>query len=242
MTPARRDSDCKYAVSLFSGAGIGDLGFRASGLCYLTMCELEEDRAALARLNFPEANVVVGDVAQAASRICESTLAVLQREQEELFLLCCTAPCQGMSKSGQGTLLKNIRAGNGESGFFFLARVWRGGAGGLLLLPCCFAAANSASVVSTSRGTFDVYGVTSVGPRSKTFFWPMPLSKIGSEGKTTHPFPIFLTPLGFITETLVVRPTRFGFSLSSPGAASTTTFGIRGTRPRALACVPSVVS
>ena len=92
------------AASLFSGAGIGDLGFRAAGLDILAMCEIEPDRAALAALNFPTAHVEIADVWQASDRfvkvVCERLPA-----GEELFLLSCTAPCQGMSRSGQGTLL-----------------------------------------------------------------------------------------------------------------------------------------
>src|SRR6478672_3191959 len=90
------------AASLFSGAGIGDLGFRAAGFDVLTQCEIEPDRAALAALNFPESDVLVADVWQAEDRFVESVPAKLVRR--ELFLLCCTAPCQGMSRSGQGTL------------------------------------------------------------------------------------------------------------------------------------------
>jgi DNA (cytosine-5)-methyltransferase 1 len=97
------------AASLFSGAGIGDLGFRAAGLDVLAQCEIEPDRAALAALNFPDSCVLVADVWQAQERFVESVTAKLRRR--ELFLLCCTAPCQGMSKSGQGTLLNNVRAG-----------------------------------------------------------------------------------------------------------------------------------
>src|SRR6476469_3644361 len=91
------------AASLFSGAGIGDLGFRAAGFDVLAQCEIEADRAALAALNFPESDVLIADVWQAQDRFVEPVTAKLGRR--DLFLLCCTAPCQGMSKSGQGTLL-----------------------------------------------------------------------------------------------------------------------------------------
>src|SRR5215213_7969786 len=99
------------AVSLFSGAGVGDLGFRAAGLDLLAMCEVEPDRAALAALNFPEAHVEVADVWQAGDRFVEVVSGRLRDSCQELFLLSCTAPCQGMSKGGQGTLLNNVRAG-----------------------------------------------------------------------------------------------------------------------------------
>jgi DNA (cytosine-5)-methyltransferase 1 len=97
------------AASLFSGAGIGDLGWRAAGLDVMAQCEIEADRAALAELNFHGADVLVADVWQAQERFVASVQARLGRRQ--LFLLSCTAPCQGMSKSGQGTLLNNVRAG-----------------------------------------------------------------------------------------------------------------------------------
>jgi DNA (cytosine-5)-methyltransferase 1 len=100
-----------WGVSLFSGAGIGDLGFRAAGVEFLSLCELEEGRAALARLNFPDAGVFVGDVGGLIDPICEQTQERLRQERGELFLLSCTAPCQGMSKNGQGTLLSNARKG-----------------------------------------------------------------------------------------------------------------------------------
>jgi DNA (cytosine-5)-methyltransferase 1 len=94
-------------VSLFSGAGIGDLGFRAAGIRLVSMTELEPDRAALARLNFPEAHVFVGDVGGLSGAICEHAAS----GGDDLFLLSCTAPCQGMSKNGKGTLLNNVRKG-----------------------------------------------------------------------------------------------------------------------------------
>lgn len=100
----------KLAVSLFSGAGIGDIGYRAAGFDFVSMCELEPDRAALAKLNFPSARVFAEDIEKFRSQFVAHSQECLSGE--ELFLLTCTAPCQGMSKSGQGTLLKNIRAGN----------------------------------------------------------------------------------------------------------------------------------
>jgi DNA (cytosine-5)-methyltransferase 1 len=99
----------RKAVSLFSGAGIGDLGYRAAGFDFLSMTEVEPERAALSRLNFPSAKMFTEDVTAAKEAI------VAHAEEElagaELDLITCTAPCQGMSKNGQGTLLKNIREG-----------------------------------------------------------------------------------------------------------------------------------
>ncbi len=99
------------AVSLFSGAGIGDLGFRAAGMTFLAMCELEEDRAALGQLNFPEAKHFRRSIEDVGDELCSFVESKLADSSQDLFLVSCTAPCQGMSKNGQGTLLNNIRKG-----------------------------------------------------------------------------------------------------------------------------------
>jgi DNA (cytosine-5)-methyltransferase 1 len=100
-----------YGVSLFSGAGIGDLGFRAAGVSFLALCEKESDRAGLAALNFPQSKVWIHDVNEIGEPHCQAVADSLASAGHELFLLSCTAPCQGMSKNGQGTLLRNIRKG-----------------------------------------------------------------------------------------------------------------------------------
>lgn len=99
------------ALSLFSGAGIGDLGFRAAGLDFVAFCELERDRLGIARQNFPEARFFEGDIWSLRSNIVDFVRTSCERSNEDLFLISCTAPCQGMSKNGQGTLLRNIREG-----------------------------------------------------------------------------------------------------------------------------------
>jgi DNA (cytosine-5)-methyltransferase 1 len=109
MSDADVSTRTLWAASLFSGAGIGDLGFRAAGLDVLAQCEIEPDRAALAALNFPASDVLVADVWQAHDAFVRTVTA--KAGKRGLFLLACTAPCQGMSKGGQGTLLNNVRAG-----------------------------------------------------------------------------------------------------------------------------------
>ena len=64
-----------YGVSLFSGAGIGDLGFRSAGVSFLAMCEKASDRAALAQLNFPEAKVHTEDVNNVEDDLCRPQCA-----------------------------------------------------------------------------------------------------------------------------------------------------------------------
>lgn len=99
------------AISLFSGAGIGDLGIRAAGCEVLALCELEPDRLGLARTNFPQAKAFEGDIWKLSAEVVDWTKRTLDARKGDLDLLSCTAPCQGMSKSGQGTLLRNIREG-----------------------------------------------------------------------------------------------------------------------------------
>lgn len=98
-------------VSLFTCAGIGDLGFRSSGIEFTTMNELESDRAALAALNFPESKMFCGDINNESKAIVDYTLKTINQRAEEVFLLSCTAPCQGMSSAGMGSILNNVRAG-----------------------------------------------------------------------------------------------------------------------------------
>jgi DNA (cytosine-5)-methyltransferase 1 len=105
------DQQHRLFASLFSGAGIGDLGYRSAGLQAVAMCELERDRSALSRINFPESMHLTGDVCEMGSAFAQVVRDAEAVVSSNLFLLSCTAPCQGMSKSGQGTLLKNIREG-----------------------------------------------------------------------------------------------------------------------------------
>jgi len=100
-----------FSASLFTCAGIGDLGFRAAGARFIAMNEIESDRAALARLNFPEAEHSTDDIHSAIDTICSTIQHRLGAAEQELFLLSCTAPCQGMSSAGMGSLLNNIRSG-----------------------------------------------------------------------------------------------------------------------------------
>jgi DNA (cytosine-5)-methyltransferase 1 len=99
------------SVSLFSCGGIGDLGFRAGGATFVAMNEIEPDRAALAQLNFQEAGHFAEDIHHATEKICLAVEKRIATDGQELFLVSCTAPCQGMSSGGMGSLLSNIRSG-----------------------------------------------------------------------------------------------------------------------------------
>lgn len=100
----------REAVSLFSSAGIGELGIKNNGIRIVVSNEMLENRHELYQKNFPKAICVTGDIWKNVENICN-----IYREnatENELFLLYATPPCQGMSTNGAGTLLKGIREGN----------------------------------------------------------------------------------------------------------------------------------
>jgi len=98
-------------VSLFSGAGIADLGLRSAGFNVVAMNELAERRAELAEINFPESRMVRGDIWQTKDELLRIVNEFCGRSSESITLVLCTAPCQGMSKNSQGKLLSEIRKG-----------------------------------------------------------------------------------------------------------------------------------
>lgn len=98
----------KY-VSLFSGGGIGDLGFKRAGFSPVVMNELEEKRAELVKVNYPMSKVVVGDIVEKVNEIANLTRNELAGD--ELFMISATPPCQGMSKNGIGSIKKAISQG-----------------------------------------------------------------------------------------------------------------------------------
>lgn len=104
--------ELRTCVSLFGGGGIGDIGFRRAGFHTIVLNELLDDRAQLAKLNFPEANVIVGDIWDVLDEVNTATKEALKSlGEEDLFLLSATPPCQGMSKNGIGSILKAMRDG-----------------------------------------------------------------------------------------------------------------------------------
>ena len=68
-------NEYKY-ISLFSGGGIGDIGFRNAGYIPIVMNELEENRAEIIKNNYPDSDVIVGDIATHLEEIYEKALYV----------------------------------------------------------------------------------------------------------------------------------------------------------------------
>lgn len=97
-------------ISLFSGAGIGDKGLEYAGYNFILHNELNYERAALIKTNFPSSNVITGDILKEEKYILDKVNQIL-KQNKEIFAIISTPPCQGMSQNGLGKLLDNIRKG-----------------------------------------------------------------------------------------------------------------------------------
>lgn len=100
----------RTTASLFSGAGFGDMGFRAAGLNHLILCEIDKKRTEFTSENFPLSSVMTIDIADNVEFISSEINSKLKdTNQDQLFLLYATPPCQGMSKNGIGSILKAMQ-------------------------------------------------------------------------------------------------------------------------------------
>ncbi len=99
----------RTVLSLFSSAGIGEMGVEAAGLSILLNNELVQNRCAVYRENHPNTHTICGDIWEKESEILS---AWRERCGESPFLVYATPPCQGMSSNGAGKLLSEIRQGN----------------------------------------------------------------------------------------------------------------------------------
>lgn len=98
----------KYVLSLFSSAGIGELGIEASGFKILLSNELLKNRCQLYEENYPDTECMCGDIWELKSEICDKW----DRFQVgNPFLIYATPPCQGMSFNSVGKRLQEIRRG-----------------------------------------------------------------------------------------------------------------------------------
>jgi DNA (cytosine-5)-methyltransferase 1 len=100
----------RTALSLFSSAGIGELGLKANGIEILASNELLEDRHALYQRNFPTTKCFPGDIWTQKEAIENFVMEACGAKN--LFLVYATPPCQGMSSNGLGRLQHEVRQGN----------------------------------------------------------------------------------------------------------------------------------
>lgn len=86
----------RTAVSLFSGAGLSDLGYEMAGFRFIIQVEIDQRRAAIGADNFPTSQWLVRDVRDSGNEI---STAYRRTTHKRLDLLVATPPCQGMSSS-----------------------------------------------------------------------------------------------------------------------------------------------
>ena len=84
------------AISLFSGAGLSDLGYEMAGFRFVVQVEIDRQRAAIGAANFPNSTWLTRDVRGSPDEIVHAYNAASSRQ---LDLLVATPPCQGMSTS-----------------------------------------------------------------------------------------------------------------------------------------------
>lgn len=102
------NSQDKKVLSLFSSAGIGELGIKELGLDILLSNELLESRCELYRENYPETQCICGDIWVKKDDIVNAWNSLTDCQP---FLIYATPPCQGMSFNSVGKRQQEIRAG-----------------------------------------------------------------------------------------------------------------------------------
>lgn len=86
----------RTAVSLFSGAGLSDLGYELAGFRLVVQVEADRNRAQLGQDNFPESRWITDDVRSAGTPLVRAYKSLANGSPD---LLVATPPCQGMSSS-----------------------------------------------------------------------------------------------------------------------------------------------
>ena len=93
------------ALSLFSCSGIGDIGLSEAGVSTVVANELLSNRCEIMRTNFPNCNIIEGDIWVKKQQIIDAC------SDKDIEIILATPPCQGMSSNGAGKLLSEIRLG-----------------------------------------------------------------------------------------------------------------------------------
>ena len=84
------------AVSLFSGAGLSDLGYEMAGFRFVVQVEVDRKRADIGADNFPKSTWLARDVCDSVDEVAAAYQRTTSRR---LDVLIATPPCQGMSSS-----------------------------------------------------------------------------------------------------------------------------------------------
>ena len=104
----KKSDSSKYALSLFSSAGIGELGVKACGIDILLCNELLKERCMLYHENYPNTESICGDIWTLQNKIIEEWK---NKNVGNPFLVYATPPCQGMSFNSIGRIQYEIRMG-----------------------------------------------------------------------------------------------------------------------------------
>ena len=104
----KESNSSKYALSLFSSAGIGELGVKACGIDILLCNELLKERCMLYHENYPNTESICGDIWTLQNKIIEEWK---NKNVGNPFLVYATPPCQGMSFNSIGRIQYEIRMG-----------------------------------------------------------------------------------------------------------------------------------
>jgi len=93
------DNPMMPAISLFSGAGLSDIGYEQAGFKFVIQAEIDSDRAELCQKNFQDSLIIRGDISETYQQVTENYQNL---NVGRLHLLTVTPPCQGMSSSNPG--------------------------------------------------------------------------------------------------------------------------------------------
>jgi DNA (cytosine-5)-methyltransferase 1 len=105
-----RDDVANASISLFSSAGIGDLGIEyGCEIPVILSAELNEKRADLISNNYPRGIVIKGDIVKTKTKIISSAKKILGKKRPLLVTL--SPPCQGMSTNGAGKISAQVKKG-----------------------------------------------------------------------------------------------------------------------------------
>lgn len=91
----RRVAPPTFAVSLFSGSGLSDFGYRLAGFEFVAQVEKDSVRAEIGQRNFPNSQWFAKTVEEALS----DAVAAVAKNGKRLDALIATPPCQGLSSS-----------------------------------------------------------------------------------------------------------------------------------------------
>jgi len=102
----------KASISLFSGAGIGDLGVEYGCDIPVKICvESVAERAELIDKNFDDCEAIHGDLSKA--RVTRKVVTQWKKKfpEKNPLLMTISPPCQGMSTNGAGKIANQVRLG-----------------------------------------------------------------------------------------------------------------------------------